>query len=348
MRWFFVSITWIVGAAFCIELFSFLVVSTTNYVVYGQLREGSRAIYDPYTLFLQSTPVRPSLHNSVSPDKRQNRTIWMFGGSTMRGETDFDERTIPSFLSEYLNANNSGLHFSVTNFGTDSFNSLLESKYLEKVLIESATTPDLIVFYDGANDAKYFVEHRTAYGHHGYRRVQALIESYYRSWFGLLKPINAAIYASFSRELYDRLNQVFFPLDPTSGELQTMVEKTVQRYDFINKLTGAFGAKFILVWQPMRWTEGCAVSAAVADREKTLLINPGQLETMRRNFTVTYTSLAEPLSVKPYYTSFATVLCDRGVAFYQPDGVHLNDNGRRAVAKAMSQMLSERFFKQGQ
>jgi len=33
---------------------------------------------------------------------------------------------------------------------------------------------------------------------------------------------------------------------------------------------------------------------------------------------------------------------------YRRDGVHLNDDGRRAVAKAMSRVLLERFLKQEQ
>ncbi len=347
IRWLFRSITLVVGVAFCIELFSFLVVTASNYVVYGQTREGSRAIYDPYTLFLHSNPVRPTTHNSISADPQKNRTIWMFGGSTIRGETDFDELTIPSLLAKNLNTNDSGLHFSITNFGTDSFNSLLETKYLEKAMIENAA-PDIIIFYDGANDAKYFIEHRTADGHHGYRRVRALIESYYQSWFGLLKPLNAAIYASFSHELYDRLNQVFFPLDPTADELRAMVEKSVQRYDFLNKFSNAFGAKFVLIWQPMRWTEGCAVGPAIAEAEKNLLINPDQLKTMTRNFTTVYTAIADRLSQKPYFKSFARVLCGRSSPFYRPDGVHLTDDGRRAVANAISQLLSTSVLSQGQ
>ena len=346
MRMLGTLLKWIMIGALGVELFSFAVVSVSNFILYGHPREGSRAVYDPYTLFLQSPPVRPTAHNSVSPDAGKSRTIWMFGGSTMRGATDDDALTIPSLVAERLNAGGSGLHFTVVNFGINSFNSLLETKYLEKALIENTVAPDVVVFYDGANDTKYFVEHRTADGHHGYRRVQALIESYYRSWFGLLKPINAAIYASFTRELYDRLNQVVLPLDPASPELRTMVEKAAQRYDFVDRLAAAFGARFALVWQPMLWTEGCAVNPAVAEGEKTLLINSDRLEAMRRNFTATYASLADRLSNDPY-TSFAAVLCDRTRSLYQPDGVHLNDDGRRAVANAMSRMLSERFFNQG-
>jgi hypothetical protein len=228
-------------------------------------------------------------------------------------------------LAEYLNANGRGLHFQVVNFGINSFNSLFETKYLEKALIEQAVRPDLIVFYDGANDTKYFVEHRTADGHYGYRRVRALIEGYYASWFGLLKPVNAAIQASFTRELYDKLNQVAFPLDPSGADLRTMVDKTVQRYDFASRLAEGFGAKFALVWQPMLWTEGCAVSPAVADGERTVLINSDRLAAMRRNFTAAYSAIGGGLAGKPYFTSFSAALCGRSVPFYQADGVHLTD-----------------------
>ncbi len=342
LRWIRTAIVSIVTVAFCIEFFSFLVVTASNYLIYGQAREGSRAIYDPYALFLQSTPVRPTAYNSVSPDARQNRSIWVLGGSTTRGETDFDERTVPSYLSQYLNADGAGPHFTVTNFGTDSFNSLLETKYLEKLLIENPAKPDLIIFYDGANDVKYFVEHRTPYGHHGYRRTQALIESYYHSWFGLLKPLNAAFYASFTRELYDRLNQVAFPLDPASRELAAMVAMTEQRYDFVDKVSQAFGAKFVLVWQPMLWIETCSVAPAVRAREKNLLTAGARLGAMRSNFTIVYGAMADRLAAKPYFVNFRSVLCDRQSPVYRPDGVHLEDDGRSSIAKAMRTVVRQR------
>ena len=338
---------WVVIGVFLVELCAFLIISISNFILYGHLREGSRAVYDPYTLFLQTPAVRPTTGNATAPDTAKNRTIWMFGGSTMRGATDDDARTIPSFLAEYLNANGRGLHFTVVNFGINSFNSLLETKYLEKALIEQAVRPDLIVFYDGANDTKYFVEHRTADGHYGYRRVRALIEGYYASWFGLLKPVNAAIQASFTRELYDKLNQVAFPLDPSSADLRMMVDKTVQRYDFASRLAEGFGAKFALVWQPMLWTEGCAVSPAVADGERTVLISSDRLAAMRRNFTAAYSAIGGGLAGKPYFTSFSAALCGRSVPSYQADGVHLTDAGRRAVAEALGRLLVERYFSPG-
>ena len=263
----------------------------------------------------------------------------------MRGRTDFDDRTIPSFLSEYLNSNSEGLHFSVTNFGTNSFNSLLETKYLRKLLIESSAAPDIIVFYDGANDAKYFLEHRNVYGHHGYRRARALIESYYHSWFGLLKPLNAALYASFSKEVNDKINQVAVPLDTGTPEFQVMVTSTEKRYDFVDKMSGCFGAKFILFWQPILWVEECQIPQAVKEREKNLVVAAERFETMRRNFTVAYTSLARPLAAKPYFVSLRDAFCSRQVPVYKADGVHLTDDGRRIVAKAIGKVLEQRIFR---
>lgn len=337
---------WLLIGALGLELCSFLIIATTNYIIYGHVREGSRAHYDPYTLFLQAPEIRPTAHNAVSPTPDKNRTIWMFGGSTMRGATRHDDRTIPSFVSAYLNAHGDGLHFTVVNFGINSFNSLLESKYLEKALIEHRPLPNLIVFYDGANDAAYFAQYRTADAHYGYRRVSSLIDGYYRSWLGIFKPITTAIYSSFTRELYNKLHQVALPLDPNSPALREMATKTAQRYDFIDRLAAGFGAKFALIWQPIRWTEGCTIAPAIAKQEQSGLINSAALQTVRSNFRTAYSAIGKAVNGKPYFTSFATVLCNRTAPSYKVDGVHLTDVGRRTAGDAIGKMLLDRFFSQ--
>lgn len=338
----FTPIKWIIGAVICLEILSFLALTITNYVFYGHAREGSRAVYDPYTLFLQSAGVRPTAFGSVSQDPKRNRIIWMFGGSTMRGATEFDDRTIPSFVAHYLNSRERGLHYTVVNFGMNSFNSLLEIKYLEKLLIESDSKPDLIIFYDGANDAKYFAEHRDPYGHHGYRRTKALIESYYKSPIGLLKPLNAAIHSSFTKELYDKINQVAVPIVRDSPALSALVTADLKRYDFANKLAGCFGARFILYWQPMLWVEECSVSDAVREQEKNLILSSERFKTVRQNFTVPYVALAERLAGKPYFVNLRNVLCSRTAPVYKPDGVHLTDEGRKMVGLRIGMDVEKR------
>lgn len=336
---------WLALVAVSVEILSFLAITASNFLLYGHAREGSRAVYDPYTLFLQSPGVRPTLYNERSRDKAHNKTVWLFGGSTMRGATDHDDRTIASFLSKQLNASGTQYRFSVVNFGTNSFNSLLESKYLQKQLIENPDRPDFIIFYDGANDAKYFAEHRTPYGHHGYRRVRALIESYYASWIGLLKPVMAAVYSSFTKELWDKINQIAIPVDEENPLFKEMVDLTEKRYDFVDKVAQCFGAEFLLIWQPIAWIEECKVADSAKAKEKGMVIDSDRFATVRNNFSTSYNALYERLKLKPYFVSFRNVLCTRSEAAYRLDGVHLTDEGRKMVATEMSVVIIRRFLK---
>ena len=45
-------------------------------------------------------------------------------------------------------------------------------------------------------------------GHIGYRRLKAFIECYRMGWFGLFKPINAAVYTSYTKEFFDRVRML--------------------------------------------------------------------------------------------------------------------------------------------
>jgi lysophospholipase L1-like esterase len=263
----------------------------------------------------------------------------------MRGATDRDDRTIPSALARALNGEGrSPLHFIVTNFGVNSFNSLLETQYLQKLLEEGQGPPDVIVFYDGANDAKYLAECRTPYGHHGYRKVQGIIESYYRSGVGLLKPLVAAVYASFSWELYDKFQQVAVPLDPASPLVREMVEATERRYDYVDRLAMCHGARFLLIWQPMLWVEGCSQRGTHGETDASAVGRAARWSAVAENFSVPYHALLERLQGKPYFSSFRDVLCDPSGPVYQPDGVHLTDEGRERVAWRIAELLMETAF----
>ena len=85
----------------CIEIGSFLIVTASNYIIFGKIREGSRVLYDPYALYLNVEGVRPTAHNPPLADPPN--ILWLLGGSTMRGATDDDAKTIPSYLAAILN-----------------------------------------------------------------------------------------------------------------------------------------------------------------------------------------------------------------------------------------------------
>ena len=89
----------------------------------------------------------------------------------------------------------------------------METKYLQKLLIENRP-PSPIVFYDGANDCVYFAQHPNPYGHQGYARVRGLTEDYHRSLFGLLKPLHAGMWSSFTPEVYEKMRGASFTSTP--------------------------------------------------------------------------------------------------------------------------------------
>ncbi len=330
-----------------LEILSFLAITISNYILYGHAREGSRAVYDGYTLFLQTSGVRPTTNNEKFPDPKRNKIIWFFGGSTMRGSTEDDGKTIPSLVARYLNSWDQDHRYTCVNFGTNSFNSLLETKYLVKQLVENPDKPDMVIFYDGANDPKYFAEHQSPYGHHGYRRVKALIESYYAGWYGIFKPIHAAVNASFTRELYDKIHQIFIPIQVSSEALEQFVNLSEKRYDFVNKLAGCYDAEFLLMWQPTIYVENCEIPESVKRAEKSPLVDSSKLDTMRNNFARPYNSIEERLKSKPYFVTLRNSLCDRTEAAYQPDGVHLTDNGRQMAAGKIAKKIIERTVAEG-
>ena len=190
------TISLIIASLVLIELMCFGIITASIYFIYGQLREGEPVKYDSYALYILKDGIRPTVNNPPV-ESGSIPLIWMFGGSTTRGISDADSQTMPSFLAKVLNQEDPKLTARVVNFGNDGYNCLMETKYLEKMLIESPTPPKLIVFYDGANDGAYFTS-TCCYAHHGYRQVRGLIESYHSSFFGLFKSFNAAWYTSYA------------------------------------------------------------------------------------------------------------------------------------------------------
>ncbi|MCH8062436.1 MAG: SGNH/GDSL hydrolase family protein [Chloroflexi bacterium] len=115
--------------------------------------------YEPYVIWKR----KPYIGSLVNVDQDGNRVthfnsdepdalkIWMFGGSTIWGWGAPDFQTVPSLLSRNLNED-WGVDTVITNFGEDGYVSTQEMILFLREL-QSDRTPDLVIFYDGANDA---------------------------------------------------------------------------------------------------------------------------------------------------------------------------------------------------
>lgn len=183
----------------------------------------------PFTCYRMASGRQGITHPKPRP---VSPPLWIFGGSPTRGISADHGHTMPSFPARVLDQETPTLPARVFNLDNDGYNSLLETKYLQEMLIESPLSPRLIVFYDGANDAAYFARYLTLQAHHGYRQVRGLIESYHSSWFGIFKAFNAAWYTSSTREFNGGKNQgeVWAPLE--SARISRISPKGVPGWRF--------------------------------------------------------------------------------------------------------------------
>ena len=333
---------WLVISLVCLEIASCLTIAISESVIYRHLFEGQESRYDPYTVYLPRSGNKLTLNNSVSPDPTKNRIIWMFGGSTMWGNTN--ESTIPTHLSKILNSEAQPLHFTLFNFGVPGYNSLLESKFLHKLLIESDSPPDFIVFYDGANDASYFGQQLHPYAHHGRRRLRGLIDGPHRTHFLFPRSFGTLFYTSYAYELYDKFRWVTAPIEMDSPVLKDYVRLTEYRYDFVDKVASCFGAGFLVFWQPIRWEEDCHNGVDVAHSGNDSGSSSPLFATMRHNFKLPYRAMKKRLKKKPYFIDLSKIFCGRKGSFYGPDGVHLEDEGKNVIARGMAEVLKKIFL----
>lgn len=125
----------------------------------AEVRKSDRAVYQPYTMWrrrpyrgtyttIDVEGIRRTTGNSPRDDSIQ---VWMFGGSAVWGVGAPDHETIPSRLASLLNRE-FGIDAAVRNLGERGFVSTQEVIYLMREL-QSGGRPDIVIFYDGVNDA---------------------------------------------------------------------------------------------------------------------------------------------------------------------------------------------------
>ncbi|WP_426574213.1 hypothetical protein [Aquihabitans sp. McL0605] len=123
-------------------------------------RDRARAEVDPVTgwrlldlrsRYLNITGGRRASLEPADP----NLTVWYFGGSTMFGSSQRDDHTIPSEIARLAEAD--GVRVRSENFGVESYNNYQETMAFAAAL-STGRRPDLVVFYDGANELATAVE----------------------------------------------------------------------------------------------------------------------------------------------------------------------------------------------
>jgi lysophospholipase L1-like esterase len=188
--------------------------------------------------------------NPASCDPPPRVTVWMFGGSTMYGTAVPDWATIPSYLSRDLNAGYRGCTV-VSNFGVEGYVTDQELILLAEQL-KAGGRPDIVIFYDGVNDASLAwapTGHPEA--HFSFSSIKARVEG---SLSGRLDFLQKSYAVRLTKEVLARLRPAN-SVPPLTAKAQPNVVTTLDNYEanlrLVRALSEAYKFKLYCFWQPM-------------------------------------------------------------------------------------------------
>jgi lysophospholipase L1-like esterase len=302
-------------------------------VNYWREQSQTKEHWVPYS-YMETKPFQGRYIN-VGPDglrRTWNRAegkddarIYMFGGSTIWGFGSRDEGTIPSALSRLLAE--ARLDVQVKNFGQNSHVSTQEVIVLLKAL-ETEPAPDIVIFYDGANDTGSSLV--TGFAGQSYAEKDRARE------FQILWRPRDLFSALLARSGFVRWNRFTepprgFPAPPDPKRADQLAREVVQRYAanvrLVEEIGRVVGFQPIFYWQP-----------TVQDKrhrspfERSLLVRDKAVNFFKRvhQDLVAHETLAHNENFHDLTELFAE---EREPCYI--DRVHLSEEANRKVASRM-------------
>ena len=333
--------------------------------LFREFHATERIVYEPYTIWdrryypgdlisIDFGGFRQTTNNSEAEDALQ---VWVLGGSTAWGEGAPDYETIPSHLAGLMNA--WGVDTAVKNLGERGYVSTQEVVFLYREL-QAGRRPDVVVFYDGINDAAAASNWPEAPGSHvSLHRIRDRFQfgevpserrrEFVRS-LGIYKASRIVLDRLEARERTARLRQDDSDVDITPKFLDAnfrflggqAVDVWLANRDLVLAMGDEFGFTSLFVLQPSLWTDGKPLHVS----ERRILSE--HLE--RRAMTHIMATRAEMSSILGERRRDGTLpsnvydLGDVFSAVEEPvyiDYVHTAGPGYRIVAEALFERLRE-------
>ncbi len=277
--------------------------------------------------------------------------IFVFGGSTIWGEGQRDEYTIPSIIQRLLQS--APYPVEVTNFGQPGYVTTQEVLLLQEQL-RNGNIPDLAVFYDGHNDISSALTNHAAgvtYDEDARRR-----EFNISNWHKL--PDRRRIYWEFTRSLVFNSNlgqiaqQTAEWLAPNQyhlikGRLTRVIHKAVGERDVLSegrledevvcdylynkgvveRYSRRYGFRALFYWQPVIYTK-----PRLTAYERRQADDPG-LRGQKNFFLAIYRRIAEIREKEGIHDLSGVFGSSPQPCFL--DDVHVSEAGNLIVAQAM-------------
>lgn len=240
------------------------------------------------------------------------RVVYFFGGSTMWGLGVRDGETIPSQFAALA-----GVY--AENYGEIGYTAH-QGLVLLLQLLQAGHRPDLVVFYDGANDVAAKCQRGFTPQSDGRERdVRSVLEGrdHPSSFTYFLRPVMRV--AERIRRNVATVTGGTYDCDRDRGKAEAVAAALVSDWEFAGLLVEAFGGRFVGILQP--------VSFVGHPRTDGLESDP----TLGRQFRVVYPLIHEALSTRQGMFDL-TAIFDAEVRFYT-DYNHLTPAGNGVVAE---------------
>jgi lysophospholipase L1-like esterase len=183
-------------------------------------------------------------------------TVWLFGGSTMRGNGSPDWGTIPSQLADIFEK--SGHPACVRNFGEGAWVSTQEVTQLMLALKSETRKPNLVMFYDGANDTFVPYQNGKPNVHMNFNTIKNQFEgqrALREGSFGYLLQTNTVqLIFSLATRAAQRRGDRPIPSDNLEGLAQATVNNYFENMGVVDGLAHEFNFDYAFFWQPVLFT----------------------------------------------------------------------------------------------
>lgn len=263
-------------------------------------------------------------HTPPAYDGERTASVHFFGGSTMWGEGSDDQHTIPALF------NGKFPEYNVVNHGQLAYNTRQEvdaliSLYSKKVF------PDVVVFYDGVNDAAFLCpsEINELPAH---RLVPMFRNKIYVPKSAYVKE---ALYKAFLENIILLMNRYREPAKGQSPydcvsnpeKAEEIAEMFMLNWEMAHQIVTSRGGRFIAILQP----------AALFGNPKTdhLKID----DDLKANFSDIYTRIQKKIAERghPWIFDLSDVL-NRDEYIYI-DWCHVSPNGNAIVAEHLADIF---------
>jgi len=256
----------------------------------------------------ESVNVRDGRRVTVGSPPNPTGRILMFGGSTLFCGEVADEFTISSLLQKSIN--DRGLNYEVLNFGIPGARSIHQLERLKTIDLKPS---DIIIFYDGGNDAwKIYKDIRNTHASKTPRRQAKK----------LLETIEERSKVLFNAFLSDRL--MYIGRNSIISESKKQVgDSWLAPIDVARNLADAKGAKFFHILQPNLFTYA----------------HSGPRGSMGDDVAAVYTAFQDEI-YKRKEADFTKIFDESKVSPYL-DWIHIIADGNRTVAMAFAKIIEK-------